>query len=162
MNEMSRLEKINQYAILKAQRDDQARMNKEKHLEELKQSIQALAPSVKELCSLLKALDSNKLLGTHPTFDKDFFSDAWSHKLGFRYLNGTLQNGTARTSSTSTMNSIGAIGKMGGGACKWDIWLDEEGKFYGIGEDLEFAMKRFLEEFDDFEANLFKFVDNLK
>ena len=162
MNEMSRLEKINQYAILKEQRDEQARIDKEKHLEEMKQSIQALAPRVKELCSLIKALDSNKLLKTHSTFDKDFFSDAWSHILGFRYLNGTFKDGTARTSSMPTMNSIGAIGKMGGGACKWDVWLDEEGKFHGVGEDLEFAMERFLEEFDNFETSVFKFVDNLK
>jgi len=162
MNEMSRLEKINQYAILKEQRDEQARIDKEKHLEEMKQSIQALAPRVKELCSLIKALDSNKLLKTHSTFDKDFFSDAWSHILGFRYLNGTFKDGTARTSSMPTMNSIGAIGKMGGGACKWDVWLDEEGKFHGVGEDLEFAMERFLEEFDNFETSIFKFVDNLK
>ena len=162
MNEMSRLEKINNYAILKEQRDEQARIDKEKHLEEMKQSVQALAPRVKELCSLIKALDSNKLLEIHSAFDKDFFSDAWSHRLGFRYLNGTFKDGTARTSSMPTMNSIGAIGKMGGGTCKWDIWLDEEGKFHGIGEELEFAMKRFLEEFENFETSVFKFVDNLK
>lgn len=161
MNEMSRLEKINQYVDLKNQRELTQKNKEEKEIQELQTKQKALLPRVKELCELIVALDKNGLLKERD-YEKKFFANGWDHKIGLLYVVGYTSKGV-ETRRQQTMNSVPMLTKIGGGACHFDyVGIDINGNLYGSGEDYKDYLGRFLNQFDEFEKEVFDFIDNLK
>lgn len=128
--------------------------------------IKALAPRIKPLVEIAKALIQNHIpLGKKKSdiigYKEDLCSDGWYHRLGFFYK---WEDGKR--------NFLG-IGIEGGGCAGEDLAVDENGDMvkrinpnyhsfeYDGYHDYCDKCKRFLTGFDAFEQRVNEYVDNL-
>lgn len=128
----------------------------------VRKRFRALAPRIKDLIEVAQEMQRNgftlgKMKG-YPTAFPEFETDWWYHKLGFFC---TLKN----TRPRQRVNAY-AIGFMGGGACGRDFIVNEDGEVLdGIYEKEGTwklpEIKRFFEQFDDFERRFYAYVESL-
>ena len=168
---MDRIAKINAYAEKRDNEMHEKLMQKETHLLQMLNEVKALAPRLRELMEVGKALCANGIpLG--PKTDRlditaEFLSNGWSHRVGF----------IGRCDFRTGRSTIAGFGIVGGGACGSDLYFNEDGEisdlFPDVGngpvgtrgnkwKDSDIAhLERFLSEFGAFEKKVYNFVDSL-
>lgn len=149
---MSRIDNIKKFA----EQREQTEMNKAelsaKRIEEYKAKIKELKPRIDELLAVGNVCRENNIplagsrWGGHEGYDThQFISNGWSHVTGFI--------------SEGKDILFTKVGKVGGGACTWNLKTD--GNEIIVEGEVENVLKYFLEEFDEFETEFYKYVDNL-
>lgn len=149
---MSRVDNIKRYA----ERREQAKIDSEnlsaKRIEEYKTKIKELKPRIDELLAVGNACRENGIpltgssFGGHEGYDTHhFISNGWSHVTGF------ISEGPGKPFTR--------IGKVGGGACDWNLKTDGNAIF--VDGKIEYVLKMFLDEFDEFEAKFYEYVDDI-
>lgn len=128
-----------------------------KQIEEYKNRIKTLKPRIDELLAVANACLEHeipltgKAWGGHEGYDThQFISNSWSHLCGF------IQR---RDMNTREILPFIQVGKVGGGACDYNLATD--GVTVEVIGDAAFVMKRFLEDFDEFETEFYKYVDKV-
>lgn len=154
---MSRVDSIANFA----QKRDAEKMKKEmeliRRIEDYKAQIKALKPRIDELIIVGNACVehgiplSGKEWGGHEGYDThQFFSNSWSHLCGFIY---------ECDKETRKPLPITKVGKLGGGACDWNLITD--GVEINVSGDIAHVLRMFLEQFDEFETEFYKYVDKV-
>ena len=155
-SKMSRVDNIAKFA----QKKEMEKIAKEKAItqqfEDYKAQIRAFKPRIDELLVVgnaclehgipLETQSSDQSYKTH-----QFVSNGWSH------LNGFIKEYDQNTRQPLPFTKVG---KIGGG---WDDYtLKTDGVHIQIsGSDALFALKRFVEGFDEFETEFYKYVDKV-
>lgn len=150
---MSRVENIKKFVERKEKRKKDKQALALLKIEEYKKKIIALKPRIDELLAVGNACKENGIplagssWGGHEGYDThQFISNGWSHVTGF------ILEGKKDMPFTK-------VGKTGGGACGWNLQTD--GETIAVSGDVEFVMKKFLEQFDEFETEFYKYVDEV-
>lgn len=148
---MSRIDDIKNYK----HKCDSEKVNKEiekqNKIEIYKEQIRTLKPRIEELLEVGNACNENGIeltgreWGGREGYDThQFMTNSWSHLLGF----------------VGNKNSnITCLGIYGGGACNYH--LETNGDFIEVSGDILYILKRFIDEFDRFEAEFYKYVDEI-
>lgn len=154
---MSRIDNIAMFAQkrdAKQMEEDLAALNQ---IEEYKKRIRALKPRIDELIRVGNACLEHGIpltgesWGCHQGYDThQFISNGWSHLCGF------IQR---RDMNTREILPFTQVGKVGGGACNYNLATD--GETVEVTGDAAFVMNRFLEDFDEFETEFYKYVDKV-
>lgn len=154
---MSRIDNIMNFAQRKEIEQAEKEMAKLNRIEEYKERIRALKPRIDELLVVGNAclehgikLDG-KAWGGHEGYDThQFFSNSWSHLTGFIY---------EYNQTTRKPMPIIKVGKIGGGACDYNLTTD--GVSINVSGDVEYVLKKFLDDFDTFETEFYNYVDKV-
>lgn len=146
---MSRIDNITNFAKRKEEervKDETDRLNR---IEEYKSKIRELKPRIDELIEVGNACKKHGISltgsswGGHEGYDThQFFSNSWSHLVGF--IGG---------------RTIKEVGKIGGGACDWNLTTD--GVNINVSGNVEYVLKAFLDNFDEFETEFYNYVDKV-
>lgn len=154
---MSRINNIAKFA----QKKEEERITKEmtiaRQIEEYKETIKSFKPRIDELIAVGNACLEHgialegKAWGGHEGYDTNqFITNSWSHLLGF-VVN---YDRTMRKKMPFTK-----LGIMGGGACNFDLKTD--GVTVEVSGDVLWVLKKFVEGFDLFETEFYKYVDKV-
>ena len=155
---MSRIDNIAKFA----QKREEEKMSKEQlrlqQIEEYKERIKALRPRIDELLEVGNACLEHDIpltgeaWGGHQGYDThQFITNGWSHLLGF------VQN---RDMDTRKLLPFNKLGIWGGGCCDYN--LETDGIIVNaLGSDTLYVLKRFVNEFDEFENEFYKYVDKV-
>lgn len=155
------MDRINNIAKF-AQKKEEERIIKEmtiaQQIEEYKKKIRSFKPRIDELLAVGNAcLEHNIPLegrgfGCHEGYDThQFITNGWSHLLGFV----KVYDRNARKILPFTK-----LGIEGGGACYFDLKTD--GVTVEVsGKETLYVLKKFVENFDDFETEFYKYVDKV-
>lgn len=153
----NRLDKINSYKSNAKFLQDAKEQKIEAEVQELCARIRDLKPRIDELLATGNACLENgieltgKAWGGHEGYDThQFISNSWSHLTGFIQV---------RDQKTRKPLPFTKMGKMGGGACDYNLTTD--GTNIDVSGDRIFVLKRFLEDFDTFETEFYKYVDKV-
>ena len=152
---MSRIDNIKNFAQKREEDKVVKELAAQQRIEDYKKQIIALKPRIDEIIEVGNACRENNIpiacdCGCHQGYDTHYFyTNGWSHLLGFV---DEVKNGR-RTSITK-------LGIQGGGCCHYDLKTD------GItvdvsGSDTEYVLKRFVNEFDEFETEFYKYIDGV-
>lgn len=155
--DMNRIDRITQFA----QKKEQEKLTKEqerlRQIEEYKANIRELKPRIDELLSVGNACLEHdialtgKAWGGHEGYDThQFITNSWSHLLGFV----SAYDREARRNMPFTK-----LGIYGGGACNYN--LETDGNNINVTGDVLYILKRFVSEFDTFEREFYKYVDDV-
>lgn len=154
---MSRIENIVNFAQKREIEQTEKEMAKLSRIEEYKERIRVLKPRIDELLEVGNACMTHgislegKAWGGHEGYDThQFISNSWSHLCGFVQE----YNQAARKSLPLTK-----VGVIGGGACHYH--LDTNGAEINVSGDIEFVLKKFLDNFDTFETEFYNYVDKV-
>lgn len=149
---MNRLDNIKKFANKRDIEQTQKKENSLNRIEEYKAHIKTLKPRIDELLKVGNAcLEYGIELnggswGGHEGYDThQFFSNSWSHLVGF------INDGKDKR--------ITKVGKRGGGACNWE--LETNGIDIEVSGNIEQVLKYFIDEFDEFETEFYKYVDKV-
>lgn len=144
----NRVEAIKKYKTNTEMEEIKKVTEKEIRIEEYKDVIRSLKPRIDELLEVGQACYDNGIelsggrWGGHEGYDThQFFTNGWSHLTGFY---GT---------------DFKYVGKAGGGACNWD--LKTNGDEIIVSGSEEYILKKFIEQFDEFETEFYKYVDKI-
>ena len=149
---MSRIDNIAKFA----QKREEAQISNEQlrlqQIVEYKDKIKALKPRIDELLEVGNAcLEYNIPLegyawGGREGYDThQFITNSWSHLLGF---------------VQKRKKSFTKLGIQGDGACDYE--LETDGITVNVsGRDVLWVLKRFVNEFDEFETEFYKYVDKV-
>lgn len=156
-NNMSRIDNIMNFAQRKETERTEREMAKLNRIEEYKERIRALKPRIDELLEVGNACVTHgiaiegKAFGGHEGYDThQFISNSWSHLVGFvREYNQTTRKPMPFTK----------VGKIGGGACDYNLITD--GVTIDVSGDVEYVLKKFLDNFDTFETEFYNYVDKV-
>ena len=155
---MNRVDNIAKFA----QKRDEDKTAKEmaviRQIEELKEKIITFKTRIEELLKVGNAcLEYNiplegKDWKSHEGYDTNqFITNGWSHLLGF--VNKYDQDTRKRLPFTT-------LGIAGGGSCWYN--LETDGVTVDVsGKDTLHVLKRFVDEFDEFETEFYKYVDKV-
>ena len=154
---MNRIDNIARFAQKREMEQTEKEMAKLKRIEEYKENIRALKSRIDELLMVGNACIEHGIeltgeaWGGHQGYDThQFFSNSWSHLCGFIHeYNQTTRNALPLTK----------VGKIGGGACNYNLTTD--GVSINVSGDIEYVLKKFLDDFDEFEAEFYKYVDRV-
>lgn len=155
---MGRIENIAKFAQTRNETQAHKEAAKVQRMEQYKQQIRSLKPRIAELLEVGNAcLEHNIPLegrrwGGHEGYDThQFITNSWSHLLGFVWK---YEKGTRRPQPFTK------LGIMGGGACNFN--LETDGETIDVsGGDILYVLKRFVDEFDRFEDEFYKYVDRI-
>lgn len=149
---------IDRVANIKKYKEQQNRKEIEKekisasNIKKYAKQIRALKPRIDEIIAVGNACKENDIplsgsgLGGHEGYDThQFISNGWSHVVGF-----------IKGSNTQSFTKVGVIG---GGFCNWH--LETDGDEIIAEGDVESVFKRFLDNFDTFESEFYKYVDEI-
>jgi len=149
---MSRVDNIKNFAN---KREAELTREKERSLnkiEEYKAHIKTLKPRIDELLEVGNACLEHGIpltgsrWGGHEGYDThQFISNSWSHLVGF------ISEGKNKPFSR--------VGKIGGGACDWNLITD--GVNIDVTGSVESVLRYFIEDFDEFETEFYKYVDSI-
>ena len=154
---MSRIDNIANFAQKKEEEKVAKEMALQQRIEAYKAQILTLKPRIDELIAVGNAcLEHNIPLtgeawGGHQGYDThQFITNSWSHLLGFveKY------DPTTRKRLPFTQ-----LGIYGGGACNYHLTTD--GVTIDVKQDAVYVLKRFVDEFDKFESEFYKYVDGI-
>ena len=149
---MNRIDNIKRFAEQKKQNEiDNTNLSLQR-IEEYKTRIRELKPRIDELLAVGNACLENDIpltgsrWGGHEGYDThQFISNGWSHVTGFISEGNNLP--------------FTKVGKIGGGACTWNLKTD--GNEIIVDGEVERVLKMFLEQFNEFEEEFYKYVDGL-
>lgn len=153
---MSRIDNIANFA----QEREEDQVAKEiaalQRIENYKKQIVALKPRIDEIIEVGNACLKHDIpltgsaWGGHEGYDThQFMTNSWSHLLGFV---DAWENGKKKP--------ITQLGIKGGGYCYYN--LETDGITVNVsGSETEHVLKRFVEEFDEFESEFYKYVDKV-
>lgn len=148
---MDRVNNIEKFVQKKEKEKINTEMKIAKQIEEYKRSIRLLKPRIDELLKVGSACRKHgiKLTGQawggHEGYDThQFMTNSWSHLLGFVY------NGK---------DDFNCLGIFGGGACNYNLKTD--GNFIEVEGNVLYILKRFVNEFNEFETEFYKYVDKV-
>lgn len=154
---MSRIDNIMNFAQRKEIEQTEKEMAKLNRIEEYKERIRALKPRIDELLMVGNACLEHgiklegKAWGGHEGYDThQFFSNSWSHLTGFIY---------EYNQTTRKPMPIIKVGKIGGGACNYNLTTD--GVSINVSGEVEYVLKKFLDDFDTFETEFYNYVDKV-
>ena len=152
---MSRVDNIKNFAN---KREAELTREKERSLnkiEEYKAHIKTLKPRIDELLEVGNACLEHGIpltgsrWGGHEGYDThQFFTNSWSHLVGFV---AEFKNGK--------QNLLTKVGKAGGGACNFNLITD--GETINVSGNVEYVLKAFVDDFDEFETEFYKYVDKV-
>lgn len=154
---MSRIDNIANFAKKKEEEAVAKEIALKQRIEGYKEQIRALKPRIDELLKVGNAcLEygiplTGQAWGGHEGYDThQFITNGWSHVLGF-----------VKTFDPSTRKQLPftKLGIEGGGACNYH--LETDGVTIFVAKDEAYVLKRFVEEFDKFETEFYKYVDGL-
>lgn len=154
---MSRIENIAKFA----QKRDDAQMEKERRIEMeiemYKERIKALKHRIDELLTVGNACMEHgipiegRAWGGHEGYDTNqFISNSWSHLVGF------IKEVDMETRKPLPLAKVGV---RGGGACHFD--LETDGVRIDVSGEVLWVLKHFVEGFDEFETEFYKYVDKV-
>ena len=155
--QMSRIDNIVKFATKQEMEQVAKETAKLRRIEGYKENIKSLKPRIDELLAVGNAcLKHNipiegKAWGGHEGYDThQFISNGWSHVSGFirEYSPNTRQ-----------VLPLTKVGKIGGGACNYNLTTD--GVTINVSGDIEYVLKKFLDDFDTFETEFYKYVDKV-
>lgn len=148
---MNRINNIKKFAQKKEEEKINNEMKIKKQIEEYKRNIRLLKPRIDELINVGNACRkydiklTGKAWGGHEGYDThQFMTNSWSHLLGF------VHNGN---------NDFNCLGIFGGGACDYNLKTD--GNFIEVEGNVLHILKRFVNEFDEFETEFYNYVDKV-
>ena len=149
---MNRVDNIKKFANKRDIEQIQKKEDTLNRIEEYKAHIKTLKPRIDELLKVGNAcleygIELNgRSWGGHEGYDThQFFSNSWSHLVGF------INDGKDKP--------ITKVGKRGGGACNWE--LETNGIDIEVSGNIERVLKYFIDEFDEFETEFYKYVDKV-
>ena len=149
---MSRVDAIKNYAVNKIAEEEKAAIALRERICGYKEAILDLKPRIDELLEVGNACLQNGIplegqaFGGHEGYDThQFITNSWSHLLGF----------VAEKDRPFTK-----LGIAGGGACDYNLKTD------GVditvsGNAVAHVLKRFVDEFDNFERSFYAYVDGI-
>lgn len=148
---MSRIDNIKKFAQKKAEEKIDKEMEVIRQIKECKEKIKSFKPRIDGLIEVGNACLEHGIKLTGKAWDSyegydthQFFTNSWSHLLGFVY----------------DKNEINCLGIFGGGFC--DYHLKTDGDFIEVeGRSVLYVLKRFVNEFDEFETEFYKYVDKV-
>jgi hypothetical protein len=155
---LSRIDNISKFA----QKKEEQKLAKERAIqqqfEECVSKIKSFKPRIDELLTVGNACLEHGIAlegeawGGHQGYDThQFITNGWSHLLGFV---------CGRDQRTREVLPFTQLGIMGGGACHFDLRTD--GVTVDVsGSDALYVLKRFVDEFDKFETEFYKYVDKI-
>lgn len=136
----------------------EAARRKETHIAGMKASIHALYPRIEELIEVGEyarahgiPLTGRSSVGCREGYDThQFITNSWSHLTAF--VLGDFED-------------IVGVGKMGGGACHYDLrvtlFADDAELVIDVNGDVEYVLASFLREFDEFESEFYAYIDRV-
>ena len=149
---MNRVDNIKKFANKRDIEQTQKKKDTLNRIEEYKAHIKTLKPRIDELLKvgnacLVYGIELNgSTWGGHEGYDThQFISNGWSHVPGFISEGNKLP--------------FTKVGKIGGGACTWNLKTD--GNKIIVDGEAERVLKMFLEQFNEFEEEFYKYVDGL-
>ena len=149
---MSRIDNIANFAKKRDEEKEAKALSQLKKIEWYKEHIRTLKPRIEELLKVGNAcLEHNIPLtgnawGGHEGYDThQFISNGWSHLVGFI--------------SEGNKKPFTKVGKVGGGACDWNLTTD--GDIIDVSGDEERVLSLFVEGFDKFETEFYDYVDTI-
>ena len=154
---MSRINNIEKFAKKKEEERVSREITIAQMIEKHKEEIKGLKARIDELVEVANACVNNgipiegRAWGGRESYETHHFvSNSWSHLCGFirEYDKGTRQN-----------LPITKVGIIGGGACNFNLKTD--GVIVDVSGDEAYVLKRFLESFDTFETEFYKYVDKV-
>lgn len=166
---MNRIEKIQNYKVVKDENERIAKENQDREVCELTEEVRALRPRIQRLIETANACTRNDI--EIDAYSKDLNRSYDSHERGTFTTNGiTHRVGFARTWTYGTKNPVVAeMGIDAGGACgDLDFRTDGE-NVYSLSEKdyrtksdpLAKHLKQFLRDFNSFETDFYAYVDNI-
>lgn len=154
---MDRVNNILKYAQKKEIEKTEKEMAIATQIKEYKEKIKSLKPKIDELLLVGNACLENKIplegqaWGGHEGYDThQFITNSWSHLLGF--VNNYDRNTRKRLSFIK-------LGIHGGGACNFN--LETDGIMIDVSGDELYVLKKFVDKFDEFESEFYKYIDNI-
>ena len=153
---MSRIDNIAKFAQKKEQEQTAKEIAKIRQIEEYKAIIKSFKPRIDELLAVGNACLKHNIplegraWGGHEGYDTNqFVSNSWSHLVGFvmEYEQDTKRPVFKR------------VGKLGGGACNYNLKTD--GETIEVSGDVLGVLKSFVDRFDQFETEFYKYVDSI-
>ena len=145
----SRLENIKKFANDKNKEVLEKKLTEQKKVDEYKKKIRELKTRISEIIEVGNAclendipLEGRRYGGDEGYDSHQFVTNAWSHLLGFVKEKG---------------KPIEKVGIIGGGFCKYNLITD--GDVINVDGETEYILKRFVDEFDEFEIEFYKYVD---
>ena len=158
-NAENRIMAINKYRLTKVLKEIEARNAMNNTITLLQSNIKALSPRITDLITVANVCGENGIcLGKEPS---NLEAPEFVNRLGFY---GAKQNPYKGIGSYNRLQITG-IGYAGGGCCGENFLVDSEGNIYEgwthKSETIIRKMKSFLDEFDSFEADFYRFIDQL-
>lgn len=148
--------RLNAIAMFAEKRDAEIEAKKkqaENREEFLKQTILGWSDRIQELIDTANACLNHGIKFWHNSpnncnYDGNhFITDGWCHILGFEL-------------NPHRPSTITRIGKEGGGSCHFDVYTDGK-TVVATGDDRLWALKKFVETFDEFETKFYAYVDKI-
>ena len=154
---MSRIDNIAKFAEKRDVEQMEKEMRIKMDIEKYKEAIRALKPRIDELLSVGNACMEHgiplegRAWGGHEGYDTNqFISNSWSHVVGF--IADYDQKARKRLPLTK-------VGVRGGGACHFE--LETDGDRIDVSGEVLWVLKHFVEGFDEFETEFYKYVDKV-
>lgn len=155
---MNRIDNIAKFAQKKEEEQIAKENDTIRQIEEYKAKIRSLKSRIDELIMVGNAcIDHNiplegRAFGCHEGYDTNqFITNSWSHLLGF------VQTYDKNTRKRLPFTKLGI---HGGGACYFN--LETDGVTVDVsGKESLYVLKRFVNGFDVFETEFYKYVDKI-
>ena len=154
---MSRIDNIVNFAQKREEEKIAKDIALQQQIEDYKTQIIALKPRIDELLEVGNACLKHNIpltgqaWGGHEGYDThQFITNSWSHLLGF------VSEYDQQTRKPLPFTQLGIYG---GGACNYHLTTD--GVTVAARRDAAYVLKRFVKEFDEFESEFYKYVDNV-
>ena len=152
MNDKNLIQQMNAYGQRKIEEAKQQELDLDKEKELLIQQIRDLKPRIEKIIKIGNVARDNNIIKTYCDFtyfdsrkrENGYFeTDGWYHRLGFV--------------GKSKYVPITELGIEGGGACAYNLTTD--GTAVKVeGKETIHVLKRFVEEFDQFEKELLEYI----
>jgi len=155
---MDRINNIAKFAQKKEEERITKEITKAQQIEQYKETIKSFKPRIDELLAVGNACLEHgiplegRAFGCREGYDTNqFITNSWSHLLGF----------VANYDRTMRKNlPFTKLGIMGGGACDFNLRTD--GVTVEVsGKDILYVLKKFVDKFDEFETEFYKYVDKV-
>ena len=153
---MNRVEAIERYAQRKEKEETKKKNATMDKVEAYKAQVRALQPRIAELIEVGNACLKHGIpleydgLGREESYENhQFISNGFSHLVGFI--------GEGKTALGRKPFKM--VGKVGGGACDYNLATD--GVTMEVSGRVEDVLKMFLDGFDKFETEFYKYVDSV-
>lgn len=156
LNMNNRISAIEKFAQKREEEKTAKEMELLRQHEEYKARIRALKSRIDELLEIGNACLTHNIplegerWGGHQGYDThQFITNSWSHLLGFV---------SEYDKTTRKRKPFKNVGIYGGGACNFNLVTD--GVTINLdGKDTLYVLKRFVDEFDTFESEFYKYID---